>query len=122
MHSPSETRPGALLVQLETNRHRAGQGHTRAEAAEVSFGNADWRSPLFPQELNGTGEDNPLGRARRDRWAWTSGHAISGLIRRDEAMHEVVTEILWCPQGAPVLDKPPRNANLQLPGVTSPVQ
>ena len=58
--------PGALLAQLKANWRRAGQGHTMAEVAEVSFGNADWSSLLFPQELNGNGEDKPPGRVRRD--------------------------------------------------------
>jgi len=68
MHSLLETKlPGALLAQLEANWRRAGQGHTMAEVAEVSFGNADWHSLLFPQEPNGTGKDNPPGRVRRAR-------------------------------------------------------
>ena len=67
MRSLLETKlPGSLLAQIEANWRRVGQGHTMAEVADVSFGNADWRSLLFPQETNGIGEDKPLGRARRD--------------------------------------------------------
>ena len=62
MHTLLEAKlSGTLLAQIEANWRRAGQGHTVAEVVEVSFGNADWRSLLFPQESNGrgNGEDQP---------------------------------------------------------------
>ena len=62
MHTLLEAKlSGTLLAQIEANWRRAGQGHTVAEVVEVSFGNTDWRSLLFPQESNGrgNGEDQP---------------------------------------------------------------
>ena len=62
MHTLLEAKlSSTLLAQIEANWRRAGQGHTVAEVVEVSFGNAAWRSLLFPQESNSrrNGEDQP---------------------------------------------------------------
>ena len=56
MHALLETTLPAspnVRADIEANWRRAGQGCTAAAVAAVAYGNAEWRSLLFPQEAEG---------------------------------------------------------------------